>query len=249
MADPLRLYGMKAIVTSGGSGIGEATARTLIKQGATVLAVDDMNSGVEQHFANVKGIDGLSASFRDADKLPLMVQQAAEKLGEIDILVNDFSLRPDAPIDKIGEPLERLLRVQTDLILAMCRASLPHMKKSPAGRIINMGFLRSCFAVEGQDAFSFAERSLANVTRALAAECGEYGITANYIQPGAVMTPESREVFRKNKALRDYCIGASAARRVGEPVDIAKVALFLASDDAVFVSGTGIRVDGGRVAD
>jgi NAD(P)-dependent dehydrogenase (short-subunit alcohol dehydrogenase family) len=109
-----------------------------------------------------------------------------------------------------------------------------------------MGFLRSCFAANGDEANARAERDLADLTRALAAETGEFGITANYIQPGAVMTPESREVFRKDKALRDHCIKSSAASRVGEPVDIAKVALFLASDDAVFVSGTGIAVDGGR---
>ena len=84
------------------------------------------------------------------------------------------------------------------------------------------------------------------MTRVLAAETGEFAITANYIQPGAVMTPESREVFRKDKELRDNCIRGSAARRLGETVDVAKVALFLASDDAVFVSGTGIAVDGGR---
>ena len=130
--------------------------------------------------------------------------------------------------------------------MTACRAALPHLKKSPAGRIINVGFLRSCFAANGDDASARAERDLANLTRALAAETGEFGITANYIQPGAVMTPASREVFRKDKALRDHCIKSSAARRVGEPVDIAKVALFLASDDAVFVSGTGIAVDGGR---
>ena len=63
------------------------------------------------------------------------------------------------------------------------------------------------------------------------------------------MTPESREVFRKDTALRDFCIANSAAKRVGEPVDVAKVVLFLASDDAMFVSGTGIWVDGGRIAD
>jgi NAD(P)-dependent dehydrogenase (short-subunit alcohol dehydrogenase family) len=79
----------------------------------------------------------------------------------------------------------------------------------------------------------------------LAVEIGEFGITANYVQPGGVMTPESRDVFRKNNGLRDHCIARSAARRLGEPVDIAKVVLFLASDDAVFVSGTGITVDGG----
>jgi NAD(P)-dependent dehydrogenase (short-subunit alcohol dehydrogenase family) len=80
----------------------------------------------------------------------------------------------------------------------------------------------------------------------LAVEIGEFGITANYVQPGGVMTPDSRDVFRKDKTLRDHCINRSAARRLGEPVDIAKVVLFLASDDAGFVSGTGIAVDGGR---
>ena len=63
------------------------------------------------------------------------------------------------------------------------------------------------------------------------------------------MTPDSREVFRKDKALRDYCIASSAAKRLGDPVDVAKVVLFLASDDAVFVSGTGVSVDGGRCED
>jgi NAD(P)-dependent dehydrogenase (short-subunit alcohol dehydrogenase family) len=139
-----------------------------------------------------------------------------------------------------------MIHARAELVMALCRSALPHMKKSPAGRIINMGFLRSVFAADGTDACAATEQDLAALTRALAAEIGEYGITANYIQPGAVMTPTSREVFRKNRALRDYCISMSAAKRVGEPVDVAKVVLFLASDDAVFVSGTGVRVDGGR---
>ena len=79
----------------------------------------------------------------------------------------------------------------------------------------------------------------------MAADTAEFGINANYIQLGAIMTPESRRVFNNDKDLRDYCIKRSAARRLGEPVDIAKVALFLATDDSVFVSGTGIVVDGG----
>ena len=93
------------------------------------------------------------------------------------------------------------------------------------------------------------EQDLANLTRALAPETGEFGITANYIQPGAIMTPASRDVFKKDIPLRDYCIRNSASRRIGESVDIAKVVLFLASDDAVFVSGTGVAVDGGRIDD
>jgi len=245
MGDPLRLYGLKALVLNAAGGIGEAIARTLTKHGATVVAVDTKNSGVERHYARVKGITGLSAAMTDADSMPAVAEHAVQKLGGIDILVNDFPLQPDAPLDQIDESLERLLQSRARLTLATCRAALPELKKSPQGRIINIGFLRSCFGQNGDAANAYAERDLADMTRTLAAETGAFSITANYIQPGAVMTPESRAVFQKDKALRDHCIRRSAAHRLGEPVDIAKVALFLASDDAVFVSGTGIAVDGG----
>ena len=249
MAEPLRLYGMKALVTSAAGGIGEAVARTLVKHGAEVLAVDDAKSGVEQHFASVRGIHGFATTFDEPDRIPALVEDAAEKLGALDILVNEFPLAPKTPITGEGASLDELLRLREELIMAMCRSALPYLKKSPAGRIVNMGFLRSAFAADAQAACQKAERDLAAVSRALAAETGAFGITANYVQPGGIMTPESREVFRKDKALRDYCIGSSAAKRLGEPVDVAKVVLFLASDDAVFVSGTGVAVDGGRIDD
>ena len=249
MGDPLRLYGMNALVLNGGSGIGEAVARTLVKHGATVVAVDKSNRGVEQHFASVKGITGLSANLVDADRMPDLVQETVDLLGGLDIVVTDFPLSFEAPMPASAEQLDRLLQSRAALTLSVCRAALPYLKKSPAGRIINMGFLRSSFAADATAACDRAESDLANLTRALAVETAEFGITANYVQPGGVMTPGSREIFRKDKALRDHCIKGSAARRLGEPVDIAKVVLFLASDDAVFVSGTGIRVDGGRTGD
>lgn len=246
MADRLRLYGLKAVVASAADGIGEATARTLIKHGATVLAIDTINSGVEQRFESVKGIDGLSANLTDPSGMPALVERIVDRLGVIDILVNEFPLQPDEPLKSTDAEYDRLLRLRADLVLSLSRAALPHMKKSPAGRIINMGFLRSVFAATATAASAAAEQDLAVLTRKLAAETGELGITTNYVQPGAVMTPTSREVFRKNKGLRDHCIAMSAANRLGEPIDVAKVVLFLASDDAVFVSGTGITVDGGR---
>ena len=249
MGDPLRLYGLKAVVLAAGDGIGEATARTLVKHGATVLAFDTRNSGVDRHFSSVKGITGATANLVDADEMPALVEEAVDTLGGIDILVNDFPITFSEPLSASGDRLERLLQSRAALTLSICRAALPHLKKSPAGRIINMGFLRSAFAADASDISDKAERDLANLTRALAVEIGEFGITANYVQPGGVMTPDSRDVFRKNKALRDHCIRNSAARRLGEPVDIAKVVLFLASDDATFVSGTGIAVDGGRSGD
>ena len=246
MGDPLRLYGLKALVTNAGSGIGEAISRTLIKHGATVLAVDTSNSGVEQHFASVKGIEGHSSNLTDATRMPALIEEVVDRLGGIDILTNEFPLHAEAPLSDGNAKLDRLLDSRADLIMSVCRSALPYLKKSPAGRITNIGFLRSIFAADGAEAFAKSEQSLAALTRALGAETGEFGITANYIQPGAIMTPTSREVFRKDMALRDFCIANSAARRLGEPVDVAKVALFLASDDAVFVSGTGITVDGGH---
>lgn len=246
MGDPLRLYGLKAVVVNAANGIGEAVARTLVKHGAKVLAVDTSNSGVEQQFKSVKGVDGLIADLRQPSKQAELIEAAVSKIGGIDILVCDFPLQPEAPIRAPGEALDRLLSERADLTMAICRAALPHLKKSPSGRIVNIGFLRSLFTADGGPALDQSELNLASITRALAAEIGGFGITANYVQPGAIMTPTSRDVFRKNHALRDYCIANSAARRLGEPVDVAKVVLFLASDDAMFVNGNGIAVDGGR---
>ncbi len=247
MEQALRLYGLKAVVTAAGSGVGEAICRTLVKHGAEVVALDSSNSGVDRLFARVKGITGIAANTRDTSVIPALIEDAAKKLGGIDILVNEFSPMTESPIESTNDEFQRLVDTRAELTLASCRAALPHLKNSPAGRIINIGFLRSVFAVSAASACNRAEQNLAAITRALAVETGESGINANYIQPGAVMTPASRDVFRKHKDLRDFCIRRSAANRIGEPVDIAKVALFLASDDSVYVSGTGIVVDGGRV--
>jgi len=245
MSDPLRLYGLKALVTSAASGIGEAIARTLVKHGATVLAVDTPGTAVEQQFAGVKGITGMAASISDAAQLPAMIEAAVGQLGKIDILINEYPLHTGGAIQNRDDRLDQLLAIRAELILSACRSALPQLRKSPSGRIINIGLLRSVFSADGEAARLQAEQNLADVTRALAAETGKFGVTANYVQPGAIMTEVSRKVFNNDKALRDYCIAHSAAHRLGEPIDVAKVVLFLASDDSMFVNGTGIRVDGG----
>jgi NAD(P)-dependent dehydrogenase (short-subunit alcohol dehydrogenase family) len=246
MSDPSRLYGLNALVLNAAGGIGEAIARTLVKHGADVVAVDTANSGVEQHYASVKGITGMTARLTDLDTVPDTVKRAIQLLGSLDIVVTDFPLQPDASVQRIDAALESLLHARALLMTAVLRAALPQLKNSPQGRIINLGLLRSCFDIDAEAAFEHAKQDLLNLTRDFAAETGEFGVSVNYIQPGAIMTPASREAFRKNQALRDYCISSSAARRLGEPLDVAKVALFLASADAVFVSGTGVTVDGGR---
>lgn len=248
MGEPARLYGLNALILNAGGGIGEAIARTLARHGAEVVAVAPANSGVERQYANVNGITGVEAGLTDSDAMPALVERATQVLGNLDIVVNDFPVEPDEPHREVDADLDRILQTRARLTSSVYRAALPQLRNSPQGRIINIGLPRSCFAIGGEAAYAHAAAELAGLTRELAAETGEFGIAVNYIQPGAIMTSAARELFRKDHALRDYCIRASAARRLGEPLDVAKVALFLASADAVFVSGTGVVVDGGPAA-
>lgn len=239
MAEAARLYGMRAVVTGAGDGIGEAIVRTFVKHGAEILAVDEPGSGIESVFRRVQGIVPLAMP-ADASLPARLAKASKEELGGVDILVNNFARH----VDGTAEPAAVVTRL-LERIRAASQEMLPLLKRSPAGRVINVGFLPSAFGPEGEGAVREAERAIAALTAEQAADFGSHGTNASYIQPGAIMTPQSRLVFDADKAFRDRCIRRSAARRLGEPLDVAKVALFLASGDAVFVSGTGIAVHGG----
>lgn len=246
MSDALRLYALKGVVTGAADGIGEAIARTLAKQGADVLAMDASATHIDSSLARVRGITTLALDGDPRTVAEMLARGVRERLQGLDILVNNFA---DSLEDATVEDEEGAQHRWLERIRETTRALLPLLKKSPAGRIINIGALRSVFGPDGNDAYAASEQALAKVTALQAADYGAFGITANYIQPGAIMTPSSRVVFDADKAFRDRCIARSAAKRLGEPVDVAKVALFLASDDSVFVSGTGIVADGGSVPD
>lgn len=246
MSDALRLFGLKAIVTEAASGIGEAIVRTFVKQGAQVLAADAASSGIETHFRKLNGVTGVALDLRAADAAKQLVSAAKSVLAGLDIVVANFDWHTEAPIADADAPgIEALQSGMVSRVSAIFDAAVPLLQKSPAGRMIAIGCLRSVFGKDGDDAYRSSERTLHTLMQSFAVRCGESGITANFIQPGAVMTPVSRRVYSADRELRDHCIRLSAAKRLGEPVDIAKVALFLATDDSVFVSGTGIRADGG----
>jgi 3-oxoacyl-[acyl-carrier protein] reductase len=246
MSDAMRLFGLKAVVTDAASGIGEAITRTFVKQGAEVLAIDAVSSGIDTHYGKVSGVTAVELDMTADDASLQFANTVKSNLGSLDIIVANFDWHGVAPIvDADTKASADLANKMSSRISAIADSSLPLLQKSPAGRIIAIGCLRSVFAIDGANAYRASEKALHELMSKQAARCGELGVTANVIQPGAVMTPISRGVYSAHRDLRDHCIRISASKRLAEPVDIAKVVLFLATDDSVFVSGSVIRADGG----
>ena len=162
MDDAMRLFGLKAIVTGAANGIGEAIARTFVKHGAQVLSVDAPDTGIETLFTSVRGISGFAADLSDAGAAINIMDAADSTLGALDIVVNNYVIQSDAPINDgdesaLNELLDRKIAVMSNI----CDAALPALKKSPAGRFINVGFVRSSFAKDGDAAYTMAEKALA----------------------------------------------------------------------------------------
>lgn len=249
MAETKRLYGLKSVVTGAGSSIGEAIARTLVKHGADAVVADVPDSGVDRIFTRLRGTHPLLLDQESPGMAQKLAQAARQELEGLDILINNFAELVDAlPADAGEAERSRMLERSHQLIADVSQAVLPLLKKSPAGRIINIGCLRSSYGANGATEYAASRHALADLTASQASALGGFGITVNYVQPGAIMTSSSRRVFDDDKTFRGQCIAESAAGRIGEPLDVAKVALFLATDDSVFVSGTGIIVDGGVIS-
>lgn len=246
MADRQRLFGLKALVTGAAGGIGEAIARTFARHGAEVLAVDLPSTAIETQFEKVNGVVGLAMDITAENAPRELMAAVTRQMGTLDILVNNAGIRYAATVEKTSiKDWQRVMDVNLTAMFRLCQASIPLLKKSPAGRIINIGSVLSSYGQAGLSAHAASKHAVAGFTKSLASEVGGFGITANYIEPGAIMTEMMREVFRADVGARDFWIRKSAAGRLGEPIDVAKVALFLATDDAAFVSGQGIVVDGG----
>lgn len=246
MAVKQRLAGLKALVTGAGGAIGAAIVKTLARNGATVLAVDDSETAVASLFAKDKSVIGFATNLAEDTALRELPHAVQSELGVLDIVVHADGVEQVAAVAQDG--LESWLAacdagVQTRKSVNL--ALLPMLKRSPAGRIIHIAMPLALFDLDNPAAQAASRHAIGDLTRSLAAEFGELGITVNTVQPGAIMTPALRGFFRSHAELRDLWIRKSAAKRLGESIDVAKVVLFLATDDAAFVSGQEILVDGG----
>ena len=230
MSGPGRLAGRRAIVTGAASGIGAATVRRLERDGAEVIAVDRAGNGLIADLSIDAGIAAIVAAAGD----------------RLDILINNAGVFAAAPLaDHTDSIWANAFAVNVTAPFRLSRALAPLLARSAAGRIINTGSILSSFGDATLAAYSASKHAVLGLTRALANELGPMGITVNCIQPGAIVTGMTQPIFDRSADSASYYVGRSALGRLGQPEDIADVFAFLASDDARFITGQGIMVDGG----
>lgn len=244
---PLLLEGRRAIVTGAASGIGCATARLFAQHGAQVLAVDRDTASLSRELGGQARISLMVQDVAAKDAGQRIAMQADENLGSIDVLVNNAGALLAGSIEEISDDaFMGLMETNVASIFRITKACLPALKKSGRGRIINMGSITSMLSGPQMCAYGTSKHAVAGLTKSLAVDLAPYGITANFIQPGAIMTGMTQAAF-EDAAYRDFWERKAPAGRLGVPLDIARACLFLASDLADFVSGHGLSVDGAAV--
>lgn len=231
--------GRTAIVTGAASGIGAAAVARLRADGVDVLAVDVVEAGLA-------GDHIIVADLGDHDSFAVIAAYAQTQLGGLDILINNAGVCPAGPFEDMSELMwNQALAINVTAVMKLTRAMLPMLRKSACARVINTGSIMSSYGNAGLVAYATSKHAVLGLTRALAAELGPDGITVNCVQPGAIATGMTKAMFNENLDSLQYYVGRSVLGRIGQPEDIADVMAFLASDDARFITGQGILVDGG----
>jgi NAD(P)-dependent dehydrogenase (short-subunit alcohol dehydrogenase family) len=242
------LDGAAAIVTGAASGIGAAIAAAFLENGGRVLAVDLPGASGLKEFGEAqhgKNAAVLECDVTGAGAPQRIVDTAARAFGGLDILVNNAGVAlPGSVETTTDDQWRKVMALNVDAIFLLTREALPLLKKSRRGRIINLGSIMSDTAGPNLFAYGASKHAVAGMTKSMAVDLGVYGITANYLQPGAIVTALSAPFF-EDAAFRKYWEEKAPVGRLGRPEDVASAALFLASREAQFVSGLGFNVDGG----
>ena len=238
----------RAVITGAAGGIGRATALRLVAEGASVLAVDTNLGGLESLQAEDNNIHILVQDVAADKAAQTICETAIMKLDGIDYLINVAGVVSDknSTIES-QSPSEwhRVLNINLNAVFSISQHAIPLLKKSQRGRIVNIGSIMSILAGVGMGAYTASKHAIAGITKTLALELGGYGITANYILPGAIVTGITRPAMAADPGFEKFWTNKSALGRMGQPEDIAAGINFLLSEDAAFITGHGLTIDGG----
>lgn len=244
----MRFHGKVVVITGSGSGIGQVMAQHFAAEGARVAVVDwhgDHAAAVASHLEHAIAVQ---ADVSSATEVTAMAATISSRLGPVDVLVNNAAIADGDDLLKIDE---RTWEHDVDVVLKsvfLCsKAVLPSMIERRGGVIINIASVNALSAL-GNEAYSAAKAGVINLTQGIAVRYGAHGVRCNAIAPGTIRTPVWKERIERDPGVFERLLKWYPLGRVGEPEDIAKAALFLASNDAAWITGTVLPVDGGLLA-
>jgi 2-hydroxycyclohexanecarboxyl-CoA dehydrogenase len=251
-----RLAGKVALITGAGAGIGAATASLFCAEGASVMLVDMDAGGLERTAQAIReqprtaGVAHLAANVADADAATQAVAQCIEKFGRIDVLVNNASMRNySALADATTQEWEAVVGVNMLGNANYSRAALPHLRKSGNAAIVNVS---SCYAVTGRKGmglYDATKAAMLAMTRTLAFEEVAHGVRVNAVCPGSTLTDfhvkRTQAAGKSVEELKTQRQTTSLIGRWADPIEIAYPILWLACDEASFITGATLMVDGG----
>lgn len=248
----LGLQGKVAVVTGGGSGLGREFCLELAKEGVRVVAADVNTAGAEETARLVTDAGGeamaVEANVANAASVQAMVAAVLERFGAIDILINNAGLVGELKrVHEVSEESwDRVLSVDLTGVFLCSKYILPNMLERKRGVIINIASVSAFLASNTGVEYTAAKHGVAGLTKQLAYEYGHDGIRAVGVGPGVIETPLTEDWTREGGPFHQLTMDAPAGR-YGRPIDIARVVCFLASDEASFMHGHTIPVDGGSI--
>ncbi len=240
-----------AIVTGSGTGIGAAIAHRLAAAGASVMLADKNEDSAHAVCAEITAIGGRAAAckvdIRIPEEVQAMVDYSREMFGPANILINNAGLGSQKHfLETSLETLHNMLEVNVVGTFLCAQAAARDMIELGGGRIVNFSSHSGMLGSSGRAAYAAAKGGIISMTRVMAVDLAQYGITVNAVAPGPIDVPRSRQQHTGER--REAWQRAIPLGRYGDPDEVAAVAVFLASDDASYVNGQTISVDGGFTA-
>ncbi len=251
-----RLSGKVALITGGGTGIGRAIAVAFAREGANVALagrrlekLKEVTGEIKKQGGEAKAIECDVTRARDAQRA---VQETAKQFGKLDVLVNNAGILSVATVDGISETeWDRVMKVNVKGPFLLSRAALKEFRKAGGGAIVNIGSVLGLVAMKDRAAYCASKGGVTLLTKAMALDHAHENVRVNCICPAIVETELVRGLFDSNeqgRALRKARLTTIPLGRFGKPVDVAELAVFLASEESSWLTGAAIPLDGGLTA-